>query len=136
MDIYTFTTRMEIACWLRRLLKAIAKRADSLRRISRSINRRGSMRMGRMRIRSLLTGGFTFAMKKHCGPSTLRQAVSIALSRQASGGIMNNHFAELGDVCSKAHRVMSSLRCLASLLRKAGAAHQSCEAGVCAQGVK
>jgi hypothetical protein len=89
-----------IACWLRRLLKAIAKRADSLRRISRTINRRGSMRMGRMPIRSLLTGGFTFAISKHCGPTTSRQAVrrsSRLESNLTAGGLFEcrRHFSDL-----------------------------------------
>src|SRR5262245_47676799 len=66
---------MEISCWWRRLLKAIAKRADSLRRISRKKNKRGHMRRGHLRTRSLRTGDFTFAISKRCGPTTSMQDV-------------------------------------------------------------
>src|SRR5262245_37034166 len=68
---------MEISCWRRRLLKAIAKRADSLRRISRSVNRRDSMRMRRLPIRSLRTGGFTFGISDRYGPTTSRRAAKL-----------------------------------------------------------
>src|SRR5262245_1918687 len=64
-------------------LKAIAKRADSLRRISRRKNRRGRWRRRRLRIRSSRTAGFIFAISRRCGSTTSRQAVR-RLSRLGS----------------------------------------------------
>src|SRR5690348_14423709 len=74
MGFYMFMARMETSRWWRRVLIAIGKRAASLRRLSRSINKRKGEMNWRLRIRSLLTGGFTFATSGPCGLTTSRPA--------------------------------------------------------------